>query len=295
MFQELGKASFTFMRGDSASRIDRFYAPKAFVDKVLQVESVCVPFTDHSALIMKFEVDENSFAASGRGFWKINNALLEREDIAERFRLELQHLKMRQVYNSCLNSWWNNALKTKTRSFYKNESWIFNQSIRCRKSSLYAELNNLAIRQQLGENVADEMMIVKSQLLEIEQNRLNYLGAHLPTSSLLNDEKMNIYQVSALVNRYQSGPKFCLKDGSRIVSDVVGLKKIIFDYFTCTFRSRQPLHSLDDTENPINHLTRSLSREQQTVLTAPISEEEILKVLQAMLKKEITRTGWFVL
>lgn len=46
----LGKAQHTFFRGESASRLDRFYGPVEFVNGVLDAKTITVPFLDHRAV-----------------------------------------------------------------------------------------------------------------------------------------------------------------------------------------------------------------------------------------------------
>lgn len=54
------KASYTFFRGDSMSRLDRVYGPDTFLNTVRSFETLATPFSEHHSLIVKYETDTNS-------------------------------------------------------------------------------------------------------------------------------------------------------------------------------------------------------------------------------------------
>lgn len=55
---KIKKPVFTFFRGNSASRLDRFYFSANLVDKVYDVQTVPLAFSDHHSVIVKIEVDK---------------------------------------------------------------------------------------------------------------------------------------------------------------------------------------------------------------------------------------------
>lgn len=72
---ELKKNQFTFHRSNSASRLDRFYAPQNFIDNILDFKTEPVVFSDHCGIIMKIKVDQTMINSRGRGYWKINHTV----------------------------------------------------------------------------------------------------------------------------------------------------------------------------------------------------------------------------
>ena len=77
---KIKKPVFTFFRGNSASRLDRFYFSANLVDKVYDVQTVPLAFSDHHSVIVKIEVDKLPPAAFTKpAYWKLNSAILKNE------------------------------------------------------------------------------------------------------------------------------------------------------------------------------------------------------------------------
>lgn len=77
---------FSFFRGDSASRIDRFYVSQDLVKSILSFETSPVAFSDHRAIIMKVTIDKTDLGTTfGRGYWKINTAFINDNDCENEF------------------------------------------------------------------------------------------------------------------------------------------------------------------------------------------------------------------
>lgn len=83
----LKKDQFTFFRGESASRLDRFYGPKEFANQVSDVQTVAVACSDHSAVVLKIRVDRQEIHPKGRGYWKINPNMIWNTEVSQRFRV----------------------------------------------------------------------------------------------------------------------------------------------------------------------------------------------------------------
>lgn len=106
---------FTFVRGSSMSRLDRFYVPKDFLSKVLTVSTTAIPFSDHHAVIVKYQVPEGiPLKLIGRGFWKINPSLINNLDIHNKLITVLAELRNRELFLYDLNKWWNQKLKLRS-------------------------------------------------------------------------------------------------------------------------------------------------------------------------------------
>lgn len=127
--------NFTFVRGISKSRLDRFYAPKDFSDKVQTVLTLAVPFSDHHAVLVKYEAPAGTpVAIRGRGFWKINPLLINNDGITSKIISIFQDLRKRQAYSQSFDKWWNLVAKTKIKQIYKSESFNINQQIHREKN-----------------------------------------------------------------------------------------------------------------------------------------------------------------
>lgn len=124
VMKELKTAEFTFLRGESSSRLDRFYAPEAFVKRVSQGKTVATAFSDHRAVFLKVKMVQQDLNCRGRGYWKINPVLVKNDQVIERFRHEYERLKTRHIFQADLSSWWNYAFKAKVRNFFKGKVFV---------------------------------------------------------------------------------------------------------------------------------------------------------------------------
>lgn len=285
--KEKKKAEYTFFRGESASRLDRFYAPVQFVENVTSVSTVPVAFSDHSAVIMKVRTSQSEIVTRGRGYWKINPSILEVEDITSRFEEQYEILKTRAMYTADLSSWWNFVFKPKCRRFYKSEAWKINSAIRNDKSEQLRKLIDLNERRARGEDVSILINLAKSRLMEIEHNRLSNYSKKLPESNFAEGEKISVFQVSNQVHRGVCNQQLKLSSEDGLVSDREGLGNIIQSHFQALFQGvESDDNQQDPQEDPLNYITRSVNDEEATVLCEPITVDEIWQTLKICNKKK---------
>lgn len=285
--KELKKNQFTFFRSGSASRLDRFYGPTEFVASVLDAETLSVPFSDHCAVILKVKVDSNNLPTKGRGYWKINSAILNDNSVLDNFAGKYNSWKAFSSYCASRDNWWNCVFKNKTKQFFKSENWSRNQQVSKEKSYFYSVLNDLHNRRCRGEDVLRDMKIVKSRLMEIENERMKYFCSTVPDYSMAQKENISIFQVSSQIQRYSKAGNIRLVDRNVITGDVVRLKQIIFDYFSTQFETENIVNTpLNLEDDPLNHVRKSLTAEQQRLLIRPITEEEIFNTLKSCKKKK---------
>ena len=68
-----------------ATRIDRIYATRDLIARKLGIEKIAAAFTDHYAVCLRLTVDV-PFVRIGRGFWKMDNTLLDDSIIVDQLR-----------------------------------------------------------------------------------------------------------------------------------------------------------------------------------------------------------------
>lgn len=167
--KDVGKATrgqpvqFSFFRGSSASRIDRFYISANFLKFISSFETTSVPFSDHRAISIKMNVNKDDLGHHyGKGYWKINTAFIDDDFIENEFCFEYESLQNRIAYRNNFYSWWTSHFKSKVKQFYKSKSIEFNRSMTERKSELYKTLVELSNLQNENEDVSTEMNFTKA-------------------------------------------------------------------------------------------------------------------------------------
>jgi exonuclease III len=274
---------FTFFRGSTASRLDRFYATRGFLEKTVDLVTVPVAFSDHRAIILKFRIEvHQAVYPSGFGYWKINPMILKQTNVRENYYELCREIRQYNVFNANFITWWNKTFKTKTKQFFKNEAKTVNAEIRRQKNLYYNILLDIAQRQNNEENVDAEMTFVKTKLLEIEDKRLECFGLKLKESVLAAEEKVNIFQLAR--NRSSAMKINSMEfDGTRC-EDFPTIKNSIYEHFSTLFRHQQgpDYHHFES----LRFLHRQLSQEDVDDLLVPISEEELKKTLYSCTRKK---------
>lgn len=279
VMKELKTTEFTFLRGESSSRLDRFYAPEAFIKRVSKGKTIATAFSDHRAVFLKIKMLQQDLNCRGRGYWKINPVLINNEQIIERFKHEYERLKLRHIFQTDLSSWWNYAFKAKVRSFFKGESFRMNQRIEAEKGSLYAELQNLTDRQAQGENCNTQICLTKSKLMEIEQQRLKNYELKMNDSTIANGERQSIFQIS---KQYQSSEAARSLNRSK-TSD--GMLRQVHEHFSNLFSNNDEIISVAGS-NPLDNVSKSMTRDESEELMRDITEGELLVTLKQCTRKK---------
>lgn len=277
---------FTFFRSDSASRLDRFYVNSGFLSNVSNVRTVEVAFSDHMAVIMSYKVDPKCLCFRGRGYWKLNASLLKDDEISRKVDDEIGSLRNRLIYTENRSVWWNTALKPKIQYLYKNGSRMLNFRINAEKSSLYNRMNELAAERSRGIDTKNELQIVKSKLMDIEQRRIEYYGSRFSGISMLENEKLSLYHVTNQLHKFSQPSAFQLEIGNELVKETGKLREVIHKYYTDTFCREDVQLNEENTESILNSAGKSLDPQQAESLLRPITEEELKEVIKKTHKRK---------
>lgn len=181
-------------------------------------------------------------------------------DVSARFKLEYIKLQQRNAYARDLSFWWNSHFKVKVKSFYKGESWRLNEAVRNSKGVLLRRLQELSEKQSRGEANDGEIEVIKSKLMDLEQNRLKNLKEKIAADSITAEEKMTIYHLSRHTHR---GSTFGLQlkdDASeRLICSNAELGKKIHNYFSEQFKCCIDNSDQTEIDDSLSSICKSLS------------------------------------
>lgn len=276
----LKNRDYTFLRLNSASRLDRFYGGKDFVRQVKKYVTMPVPFSDHHAVVLKFEVSsQNIPPAMGRGYWKINASLLADDETSEEFAQVFASLKQRRKHAVSFSEWWSYDFKNKVKSFYKSKAFEFNRAHAIKKGSCYSQLNDLMRQQSDGLDVQEKMSSVKSVLVGLEEQRLASLRNKVQPSTMLESEKLSIYQVSRVMKRGFITPQLTIETPEGYTT-----KQAVHDHFEKQFS--KPQEQQRSAYSALNHINKLLPQNMGNNLMSPIGEQELLATIKSATRKK---------
>jgi hypothetical protein len=87
------------------------------ISRKLGIETIAAGFTDHSAVCLRLTVDV-PFVRIGRGFWKMDNTLLDESVIMEQLRDIRGQLKQQQHFFPSAAMWWDRFCKRRNALFF---------------------------------------------------------------------------------------------------------------------------------------------------------------------------------
>ena len=190
---------YTYFRENYGSRIDRIYAGD-LKDKITSINVQPVTISDHSCVITKINLDCN--ISLGKFYWKLNNKLLELENIEEEFAKFWYFLcKEKKLYGN-INEWWENCAKVKIKRFFQKkgrEESNFKQGlIRYLEWKLHKLYKNLHENGNLdiGETkrYKDKINNLKEEILEgvrVRARIKEQVEGEVASSSLLGKQSVN--------------------------------------------------------------------------------------------------------
>ena len=276
------QSQYTFVRGTSRSRLDRFYASEQIIRSVREVKTVPLCFSDHHSVFLKLEVPETQdIIFTGRGYWKLNSHILTDDETMIKFENFYNSLKTRNSYNN-VNFWWNNDFKFSVKTFFKKEHFQRNQQINREKSFYYNCLHELFLEQNNGKSVDNEMKIVKSKLMQIEQNKLAFYKGTLHSDNILQDEKISLFQIATRLKKSNPSSHARLRINGQLTSNTSILKAGLYDHYSQNFKKH--VDSNLDNDNVLSTLRLFLSDADKEALIQPIEMSELDDVVRNVSK-----------
>lgn len=126
--QQSGGAGYTYYYQAGASQLDRIYVTKNLQYCVRNADICPVEFSNHCAYMCKIRQPALG-AIRGRGTWKLNQGILENEDLKERFHEEWKLWKKQIPRYMDTLEWWMRYAKTACNTVHKVQNVADNSTI----------------------------------------------------------------------------------------------------------------------------------------------------------------------
>ena len=157
---------YTYIKGGSASRLDRFYMSKSYGCKLVSTDFTPTLFSDHvSSPILN--IRKQPKIRWGRGKWKLNESLLTKLNHEEMERIWEDQKKKKILYGNVLE-WWDDSKE-------KLKKWFIGKGIQKKKTQrdeakfLANELNNVHLKTHWStEKKKRSVLKIKSKLKDLQ-------------------------------------------------------------------------------------------------------------------------------
>lgn len=194
--QNPSKRAFSWSRGQKLSRLDYIFAPRSFLGVTKAKQPLSCSFSDHRLVSLSIWPQK---IAKGKGFWKMQTFIIERED----FRLQLREFLTQQITNTIHLAddirW--EFIKLKVREFSIQYYSKLKEDNRRLERELEKRLISLEVTMQESQEAAEEYHATKRELLQLQllaarqamlRSRSTWLvQGDRPTKFFLNLEKKN--------------------------------------------------------------------------------------------------------
>jgi hypothetical protein len=185
---------YTHYSVSGATRIDRIYATRDLISRKLGIETIAAAFTDHSAVCLRLTVDV-PVVRTWRGFWKMDNTLLDDPTIMGQLRDIWGQLKQQQRFVHNAPMWWDRCCKRRITRFLK---WA--QAERSREHRAMVNYYYTCIYEVLQLATPDDTTLptlnrLKAKLVRLQSVRLQKLFIDSNEADRTEGEKPTLYKV----------------------------------------------------------------------------------------------------
>ena len=264
---------FTWSNGSTHSRIDFI-----FVSNGLQVSQATVKpvfFSDH--LLINCSLALKNDTKKGKGSWKLNVSVLQDPVVVGKFKEKLTQWSSLQFAFDSIGEWWEDV-KNRAKYFFIEEGKRAAKKKRCKLKKQQAKLQRLYTLSFAGWDVADDITLLKREMLKISSETSRGLLTRSRIQRIENNEKCSRFFFRKLARA---------KNNIEALYNVNGFEETeqntilncVHSFYSELYRSEQ----LDETA-----MAQLLSQVNQNVsglnekLEANLSLEELTRAINSM-------------
>lgn len=276
----------------TATRLDFFLVDNNVINLPLCTSSISHGFrSDHSFVDLTLK---GSKITHGRGYWKLNNSLLEKEEYCNNVESIIN-----DTVSESFDSWgglWD-VIKFKVKDYSIRYGKQNKKDTNEKKTSVENEISNLkeniksqAPNSQLLNNLYEELNVAQQQLNAIQSEEIKGLIARSRARWVEEGERSTKYfmGLEKAAQKKKTISKL-VTESREILTSQEDISNHVVDFYQTLFSSRHPdSKSIDDylTSSRLDSIDESLSEE----LDSSISEEELDIVVKAL--KSNKSPGW---
>lgn len=299
----LNSQSYTFYRGVSASRLDRFYLSHNLKSHNKGCYIHPCPVSDHCAVVLEIQLVDTTIQY-GRGYWKMNTKHLTDPEFKESLTKKWEYWKKKRKDYPSMLSWWENLVKPNLLKFCTYFAKEKNRILKETTEFYYQCLLQMQKTLDQNERVYQDYTSIKRKLYQLHEEEFLKKQAGIRIKVKIQNERTNLYHVTK--NKKEQQCRFINKikkqDGSEVSSSI----QIIHEFenhYTALFGSDEV--SIDEANLLIANLSNKLVDGDNDILNAEITEEELKKVIFSTAKNkspgidgipyEFYQTFWYLI
>ncbi|KAJ4441566.1 hypothetical protein ANN_11422 [Periplaneta americana] len=148
----------------------------------------------------------------------------------------------------------------------------------------YRLLQELLMKQRAGQDVDAEIKNIKTKIVQIQEYIMDGIKIRSRTTSVADDERGSLYHLASEKSKGSNKYIHSLTSGDDgLITSTKDIMHQAEIYFTQLFATKQVKN--DEQDKVLDYVTSSLSDEEASSLTQPITSEEILLALKTASSK----------
>ena len=230
---------YTFLRNNTASRLDRFYIPGELVPHSNFVKIIPAAFSDHLAIQLNIAGAgvwvRQANVKKNRSYWKFNNSVLDHQDFLVNFEDMYVQAKSTQNQHDTIAMWWEDCARPMIVTFLKQFSLMVSRERKQTKRMLYIQLKEALSRGMAG---FPEAVLIKRRINQILLVESEGLKVRSRFKENLEKEKASLFH---LAREKKMGTKNCIDKlviAGQETNDAERCEQEVLNFFEPLFNGR---------------------------------------------------------
>ena len=275
-------------RTDTFARIDRAYTDVRLRPNI-KIKHVINSFSDHYNAVLLEKRNHN--LKIGRGYWILNNALLENVDYKNAITQLWHNWKSQKHCFQSVSQWWENG-KKHVKDFTKLYTRAATEKQKKQKTSLERRLRNIYRKIDAKPELKQTAQMLKTQLFNIELKEAQGAKIRCRLQFELEGEKCNKFFFQKMVKRKHANQDMLsikrIKDG-KILTEQTEILHEVKNFYANLYskdseqvsrgrNSTHPSSSAQKTQKQgemLRKLSKTVSRQNRQLCEKTITTDEI--------------------
>jgi exonuclease III len=185
---------YTHYTKKGATRIDRIYMTRNLQKNKSGVETVVSAMTDHLAVILQLTWD-TPISERGRGYWKMNVALLSNEMFRDQLKENWERWKRNKRWYANKIEWWVKAVKQQIRKLFISFGTEKKRDMKNMEDFYYQCIYTILQDPQLRLEKMVEINRLKAKIVNIHSNRMEGVKRGVDETGNGMEERVSIYHI----------------------------------------------------------------------------------------------------
>ena len=271
-----GIPQYTFIKDGYGSRIDKIYVNK-LKNSISNFSTVPVSHSDHHAVLFNLTITNiNKYKFT---YWKFNASITEDKDVYELLNNSWTIFQSKQTHYLDILEWWD-KIKIDTAKLFIKVGKLKNAQKYGLLNMLENELKNLNYEHQINPTKGyNEIQTVKAKINAIKDSFYEGVKIRARITDRISGEKISSYLIG---KQKRNGDNYIssIKINTNLVTNPNAVILHATDYYEKLYGSPTTRDIYDNIL--LENFSIVIDGEENILLTAPITETEILNALRKM-------------